>query len=99
MDNHNGSIPLINEFMGRIRITALYSFIIFFPERASQIPVGKPKLIGFNILLFQIKYSVVGNKSLKTTIVMARKPVNGKSAIGCTYCAKPVFIDKRFFFQ
>ena len=68
--------------MWRCGKCALCCRIIFCPERAAKIPVGKEEFFGLKVLCLEVENTGMGDKAGKAVVVMSGKPVYGKSTIG-----------------
>ena len=58
---------------------------VLLPVGATEVPVGKPQLLGLEVLLLKVEDAVVGNEGLEALVVMACKPVYGVAAERGTY--------------
>ena len=70
--------------MRRACESALCYSIVFFPECATHIPVGKPHLFCFKILGFHIEDACMSKQGCKSVVMVAGKPIDGESAVGCS---------------
>ena len=61
----DGGVPFVDEEVGRVGVAALHGRVVLFPVRTAQVPVGEPKLFGFQVLLLHVEESVVCDECLE----------------------------------
>ena len=96
VDAEDRRVPFIYEKVRRIGVAALHGRIVLFPVRAAQVPVGEPKLFGFQVLLLHVEESVVCDECLEAFVVMPGKPVHRIASEAGSYASQPVFVYVRF---
>ena len=82
--DHDWSIPVLHKLMWRVCKSALSNGIVFIPECAAHIPVGKPHFFSFKVLALDVEDAGMSNESSKSALVMACKPIYRKTSIACS---------------
>ncbi len=96
VDAEDRRVPFVYEKVRRIGVAALHGRVVLFPIRAAQVPVGEPKLFGFQVLLLHVEESVVCDECLEAFVVMSGKPVHRIASEAGSYASQPVFVYVRF---
>ena len=93
VDAEYGRVPLVGIEMGRMGKGILHFAIsLTVPGRRLEVPVGKPHLFGFEILLLGVENAVVGDETLEALVVVAGEPINTIAAKAGTDGAKSLTV-------
>ena len=82
------------KFIGPEELYDMGSGVVLVPECAAHVPVGKPHLLGFEVLALDVEDARVSNKCSKSALMMAGKPVYRETAIAGTNSTDVSGIDK-----
>ncbi len=99
VDDEDGRGPFVHKEVGRVGVGLAHGGVVPVPEGATEVPIHKPHLLGFEVLCLQVEHAVVGDEGLEAAVVVTGQPVHAEAAEAGTHGAEAVLVDVRLFLQ